>query len=98
VSVGTTTPAIGVAVRVGVAGTAVGVFVGVFVGVDVATPAGVLVGVGVAGTPSPTSVCALAVLFPATGSNAFVVTVAVLVIRPVVLGAVTTIVITGAVP
>lgn len=58
VSVGTTTPAIGVAVRVGVAATVVGVLVGVFVGVDVATPAGVFVGVlvGVFVTaPSPHS-------------------------------------------
>jgi hypothetical protein len=47
-SVGTTTPAIGVAVRVGVEATVVGVFVGV----AVATPAGVFVGVGVA--PAPT--------------------------------------------
>ena len=51
VSVGTTTPAIGVTVRVGVAATVVGVFVGVFVGVDVATPAGVFVGVAVGAIP-----------------------------------------------
>jgi hypothetical protein len=68
----------------------VGVFVRVFVGV--------FVGVGVGGRPSPTVVGAFAVLFPRAGSNAFVLTVAVLVIRPGVTGAVTTIVISGAVP
>jgi hypothetical protein len=106
VSVGATTLGIGVAVRVGVAATVVGVlvgvfvemFVGVFVGVLVGVFVGVFVGVDVAGTPSPTSVVAIAVLFALVGSNAFVLTTAVLVIRPGVRGAVTTIVIAGAVP
>ena len=91
--------------RVGVAATVVGVLVGVlvemvvgvFVGVLVGVFVGVFVGVGV-GTPSPTSVVSTAVLFAVDGSNAFVVTTAVLVIRPGVRGALTTIVIAGAVP
>jgi hypothetical protein len=59
---------------------------------------GVFVGVGVAVAPTPTVVVELAVLFPLTGSNEFVLTVAVFVIRPGVPGAVTTIVIGGAAP
>ena len=76
----------------GVAATVVGVAVGVEVGVDVG------VDVGVPVTAVPTVVCDVAVLFPVTGSNAFVLTVAVLVISPGVLGAVTWIVIAGAFP
>jgi ribose/xylose/arabinose/galactoside ABC-type transport system permease subunit len=84
---------------VGVAvATPTGVLVGVLVGVTVGVLVGVFVGVGVAGTPSPTSVVALAELFPLAGSKEFVLTDAVLVSRPGVIGAVTTIVITGAVP